>query len=300
MPWPGTWATSFGTVLSGQDQANQATAAYSAQMQQRAQEEALNHALLTAKLAAITKENAAADQLSPRYRKMWDAGMSMQDILKAQAQGDAATVAANLYAAKPEDRAKILTEALKNNPDLGAELPEFQKIPGIAAVKPEKETDLEFFQRDPAGYARMKALGRDSSASDAETPIPLGDITTPTSGPNKGKTGYWARSKTNPVPRFVEMPGASPKPTKAAAPRKALTPAALNAVTKQIDNEWALQPADLNPMDILKRGDRKRTFYATRKKAILFGMGYDESGQPFKDGEQVKDPATGKTLTWRD
>jgi hypothetical protein len=296
MAWPGTWGTAFGTILSGQEQSNQATAAYAQQMQQRQQEEALNHALLVSKLADITKQNAAAAQLSPRYRKMWDAGMSMQDILKAQAQGDAATVAANLYAAKPEDRPKILTEALKNNPDLGAELPEFQKIPGIAPVKAEKENDLDFFKRDPLGYARFKAAGREPAAgTDTETPIPLSDITTV-----GGKNGYWARSKASPLPKFIEMPGASPKPTKSAAPRKALTPAGLNAVTKQIDNEWALQARDLNPMDVFKSGDRKRAFYASRKKTILFGMGYNESGQPFKDGEQVTDPATGKTLTWRD
>jgi hypothetical protein len=289
MAFPGAFGTSLATILGGQEQTAAQSQAYAEQIRQRQQEEAINHALLVRKLADLQTQDAAIAQLPPKYRKIIDAGGTMSDVIKAQAQGDAGTVAANLYGANPADRPKILSEALRNNPDIASELPEFQRIPGVAAVRPERETDAEWFRRDPKGYAAFKAAGRkpESEDSETETPIPLTDVTTV-----NGKNGYWARSRGNPVPRFIEMPGASPK----AAARKPLTPTALNAVNKQIANDWALQPTKLS--DAFS-GDRKRAFFTQRKKVILFGMGYDESGQPFRDGEQVKDPSNGKVLTWR-
>ncbi len=86
MAWPGTWSTAFGTILSGQDQANQATAAYSAQMQQRAIEEQLKRAQLLMQLQDATTQRAAIGKLPQSEQDYLNLpGASIQDWQKRQA-----------------------------------------------------------------------------------------------------------------------------------------------------------------------------------------------------------------------
>lgn len=82
---PGTFATSLSTVLAGQGQANQASAAYNAQVQQRQIEDQLKRAQLMMQLQDATDTRAAMKTLSPEDQRAMQLGEPYADIQKRQA-----------------------------------------------------------------------------------------------------------------------------------------------------------------------------------------------------------------------
>ena len=85
MPFPGTWGTNFATILGGQQQANQASAAYNAQMQQRQLEDELHRAQLMMQLQDATGKREAISKQPADIQEQLRLGVPYEDILKRQA-----------------------------------------------------------------------------------------------------------------------------------------------------------------------------------------------------------------------
>ncbi len=256
--------------------------------------------------AQVKKQDAAREKmlndpsLPPEVKQALQMGASPADVMKIQNQRRQGQVE-SLLMQVPDNatRQKIWAAMQGADPSLIV-TPNVMKLLGIGE---KTERPFQLVDRNsgapvfwtpgtpvpPNAVPEQVYASQHKSENDTETPIPLGDITTV-----GGKTGYWARTKGG-APNFVGMPGAIPK----AAARKPLTPAAMNAITKRIDAEWAIQPYDFTAMASGGSGARERAFYDQRKQEILQGMGYDESGQPFEDGQVIGTTPDGKPLIWK-
>jgi hypothetical protein len=225
-------------------------------------------------------------------------GMSPADAMKMKSQGAAGALFPKLLTAKPEARAQILADAITADPTLPESplFPQLQKLAGVGE-KPgrpfayvDKNTGAPILYSPESGPIPPNAVPEQVYASQHKEPKAPRE-TVLTDGKGNAVIVNLDTGARRPLPDLFKT---APKAVKGAGERKPLTPAAMNAIDKQIQNEWDLQPMAAG--DFIS-GDRKRQFYTQRKTAILLGMGYDKFGQPLKPGTTIKLP-NGDTATW--
>jgi hypothetical protein len=163
----------------------------------------------------------------------------------------------------------------------GATIDDLRKNPtwlvdAAKEVEAEKTTD-----------AIHRAGGETSARKSAEgvTPIPAGDVTDV-----GGKKGYWARDKTG-TPRFIEMPGATPKAAKRSLTGGLVEVArARTLAAKEAADLWTKEPYSIHNM----LPGAKEKFIADHTtiimRANLLKQGLDMNGHPLKPGATITVP----------
>lgn len=247
-------------------------------------------------MAQRQRQNAQAQGLSKAIGEMPGLTPDQQKSLSdfASAGGNTAPIFGELLRrqfAQPKGPQNII-ELFQKDPDAAASF-ERMLAQNRPQPKPAKQGPFDVWrlQHPHAPIEDYFKASRPAISIDTMTPVPLSDV----GDIGGGKPGVLMRSKGGSLVTEPAPPGIGIPPKKSAGTVKPIQPTQANAVTKQIDNEWALQPTEVSGAF---SGARKRAFYAKRRAEIYANMGYDSNGQPFKPGQVVGRTATGDPIVW--